>query len=167
MNVLNSLGSLAGDNLSRVDSGQGQISERTIKLGENIIVIDNIGSMRVFDVKKSFGTAIIGGISTLLGVVILSSGSLAGLFFILIGIALIAWNLTKKGEIYLSIGTCDGRSSIIVSKDRKFLSEIREFIQKKIDTQSTNSAIININNSTLEGTIAVGPDARAYSSEEL
>ena len=167
MNVLNSLGSLAGDNLSRVDSGQGQISERTIKLGENIIVIDNIGSMRVFDVKKSFGAAIIGGIFALLGIVILSSGSPTGLLFILIGIALIAWNLTRKGEIYLSIGTCDGRSAIIVSKDRNFLSEIREFIQKKIDTQSKKSAIININNSTLEGTIAVGPEASAHSVGEL
>jgi hypothetical protein len=168
MNPTDILRALRQDQESRISQGTGKINSRTIDIGDTAIAIDNIGSLRVIHTTKSPVTLIIGGIilAVALYALFFASGGVAVIVFAVIGGALIFWNLNQKVDVYLSIGTSDGRSTTIVSKDIAFLNEIRNFIRKKIDTKNTETATINISNSELIGNIAVGSSAEAISVKD-
>ncbi len=156
-------GLFAGDTVNRLDSGVGQILRKTIQLGESVIAVGNIGSLRIMDGENNHGITVVGGFIVLVGIGLLALSKILGAIIIVSGIGLIIWNLSQDIDIYLLIGTCDGRTAIIVSKDKTFLGDVRDFIRDKINTGSDSGAIINISNSRLEGTIAIGDRASAKS----
>jgi hypothetical protein len=77
------------------------------------------------------------------------------------GAAIVAWNVLRKVDVSPSLGTCDGKSTFIVSKNKQFLHDVRDFLREKIDTKSRTGATINITNSTLEGNFAMAEGATA------
>lgn len=152
----------SGGDTERLDSGKGQVFERTLLIGQTVIVLENIGTMRIIDGKKNHLLAVFGAVVTLLGLALFGDSKLLALLLIIAGVALIAQNLGQKIDMFLELATSDGKSTIIISKDRKFLQDVRSFLQQKIDTRSTNGATINISNSTLDGVFAMGDGARAH-----
>ncbi|MBB5368017.1 MULTISPECIES: DUF6232 family protein [unclassified Janthinobacterium] len=156
MNISNFLGISENDASRRVDSGVAEVYERTIEIAGDIIALENIGTIRMIDGKKNHTLTVIGIAISIIGFFALFSSFLFGLLVLAAGIGLTLWSLSQKIEIYLSLGTCDGRSTVIISKNRQFLKNIRDFLRKKIDTKNQSSATINISNSTLEGAFAIG-----------
>lgn len=163
MNALNSLGLSGSDAVDRVDSGSGRIGQKTIELGATVIAVSSIGSIRVVDGKRNHLLTIVGSVIALVGLGSFSASAFFALILLLLGIGLAAWNWFRAVEQYLSIGTCDGRTTTIVSTNRVFLDSVRTFIRDKIDSNSLSTAVINISNSKLEGTIAIGENAKATS----
>ncbi|CDG81308.1 DUF6232 family protein [Janthinobacterium agaricidamnosum] len=156
MSISNLLGISENDESRRVDSGVAEVYERTIEIAGDIIALENIGTIRMIDGKKNHTATVVGIVIAIIGLGALSSSVFFGLLMLIAGIGLTLWNLSQKIAIYLSLGTCDGRSTVIISKNRQFLKDIRDFLRKKIDTKTQNGATINISNSTLEGNFAVG-----------
>lgn len=164
MTIFSTLG-LTESNSTKVSHGRGHIYQRTVELGDDILAIDNIGSMRTIDERKNHALTVVGILIALPGLPYLFGPSkMMGFIIVLLGGGLAAWNILRKMETYLSIGTCDGKSTVIVSKNRAFLVEVSHFIRKKIDTESLDGATINIENSVLEGTFAIGSGGSARSS---
>ncbi len=151
----------SGETVDRVDSGSGQIREHTIEIGNTVIAVNNIGTMTLFGGKRGHGLLVVGVVVAFIGLNVRQLSTVLGLCLVLAGAALIAWNFLRPVDVFLSIGSSDGRRTHIVSKDRRFLSEIRDFIRKKIDTRSAQTASINITAGTISGGIAVGDKARA------
>jgi hypothetical protein len=166
MTLLSRLGIAEDKQAKRIEYGEGIIYSRTIQLADDVIAIDNIGSIMIIDKKRDHNITIIASVLTLLGILILVLKMASGSLLLIGGIGLGIWNLTRKMETYLSIGTADGRSTIIVSKDREFLKKISNFLREKIDSKSTASATINITNSTLDGTISIGNHPTAITSNK-
>jgi hypothetical protein len=150
------LGLSSSDDHDRIDSGTGTVHEHTIEIGDNVIAIHSIGSMRIIDGGKNTGPTILGAGIALFGLAIFFSVKAIGLLLLFLGLALAAWNVLRKVDVYLSIGTCDGRSTFIVSKERKFLLDIRTFLRVKIDTKSEARAVFNISGNTFQGSTAIG-----------
>jgi len=161
MSISASLGFSNDSDSERLDSGQGVVYERTIAIGEGIIAVENIGTMRLVSGVKSPIPTIIGVVIGVFGLVTMVSATGAGCVLLLAGAAIAAWNILRKVDISLSLGTCDGKSTVIVSKNKQFLHDVRDFLRKKIDTKSSMGATINITNSTLEGNFAMGEGATA------
>jgi len=84
-----------------------------------------------------------------------------GFLILACAIGLIIWHFNQKPDIYLSIGSSDGRRTNIVSKDKDFLLRIRDFLRQKIDEKNGETATINISAKTITGGIAVGSGAQA------
>lgn len=162
MSIATTLGFSNDSDSERLDSGEGIVYERTIAIGQSIIALENIGSMRVIDGVKNPVPTIIGIVIAVLGLGMMVSTS-TGLGFVMLaaGAAMAAWNIMRKVDIALSLGTCDGKSTFIVSKNKQFLHDVRDFLRKKIDTKSHKGATINITNSTLEGNFAMAEGATA------
>jgi Family of unknown function (DUF6232) len=158
---LNSLGLSGSDSVNRVDGGTGRIGQRTIELGASVIAVSSIGTIRVVDGKRGHLLTVVGALIALVGLGSFGVSKFFASIVLLIGIGLAAWNLLRAVEQYLSIGTCDGRITTIVSTDRAFLDSVRTFIRDKIESGSLSSAVVNISNSKLEGTIAIGENAKA------
>ncbi len=144
MNPANILKTLGSDQESRIADGEGKIHSRTIEIGDTSIAIENIGSLRLIHGSKPPIGFIFGGIALAIALISISFSYVAAVVFCFIGGALIYWNITQKVDIYLSIGTSDGRSTIIISKDISFLNDIRNFIREKIDTKNTTTATIKV-----------------------
>ena len=161
MTILSFLGLASGDELKRLDSGEGTIYERTIEIGGDIIAVENIGTIRVIDGRKNPAATLFGIGIAVIGFVLCFSSRGLGILILILGAGLAAWNILRKVEICLSFGTCDGRSTAIVSKNRQFLHNVRDFLRQKIDTKSGKGATINITDSKLEGVFAIGTSASA------
>lgn len=163
MNILNNFGLSFSDDTKRLDSGQAKVYGRTIGINEDVIAIENIGTVRIIDGTKSPAATIWGIIIAVIGLTLLSSSLGFGFLVMILGIALAVWNIMREIEVYLSMNTCDGKSTIIVSKNKQFLKEVRDFLREKIETKNQIGATINISNSKLEGTFAIGDGATAES----
>jgi hypothetical protein len=155
------MGSLGLTTAAHEEAGQGVIYERTIELGASVISIENIGSIRILDTKRGHVLTIFGGFLVLMGVSLFSFLKFAGLIVFLIGLGIIVWNLRRKLEVYLSIGTSDGQTTTIVSKEREFLQNLRDFLRRKIDTGSKEVARFDITNCRFFGPAAIGTDPAA------
>lgn len=116
----------------RITGGTGYVRRRTLEFGSTVIAVANIGSIRFSAGEKNWGLAFVGAVLALIGLFQLDTGIIAWMF-LLIGIGLIIANVMIKAELSLSIGTCDGRVTEIVSTDREFLIKVLDFIQRKID----------------------------------
>lgn len=121
---------------SRVTQGVGSIRQRTIELGNTVVAVNNIGSIRIVQAKRSWLFLIVGGLCVIAGLQLMQSNSTIGLLLLAVGGVLIFLNLTQKVEAWLSIGTCDGHRSLIVSKDLHFLGQLLDFIRTKVDTNN-------------------------------
>lgn len=161
MSVFSKLGLAPADEVNRIDSGEGKVRERTVELGGDVIALENIGTMRLVDGKKDHSGLKLGAALLVLALIVFSGSAAGAVVLAAIGALFIFASLNNKVEVYLLIGSCDGRTTIIVSKDRQFLVDVRNFLRRKIDTRSAESATINISNSQLSGTIAIGPSASA------
>lgn len=139
----------AGNSLvQRITEGVGILRERTIEIGARVIWIDNIGSIVILRGRANYALAILGGLLALVGLTQLQDQNNAGVALVLIvaGIALIAFNLSQPVNNGLSIGTTDGRSTLIVSDNERFLTDTLDLLREKIDTGSI----------TLQGTFDIG-----------
>jgi hypothetical protein len=136
---------------TRVDSGVAYVHERTVEFGETIITVQNIGSMMMFDGRRNHGPAFLGGAIVLLGIAALGAAKVLGLLLLLVGFGLIVWSFVRPVDVFLSIGTGDGRFTNIVSTNRTFLQEIRLFLRTKLDTNNTAiQGVINIGSATIQ-----------------
>jgi hypothetical protein len=123
------------DTSNRLTTGLGSIRERTIAVGDTVIAVNNIGSVVILKGAKSYLMAIIGGLLVLAGLVTLSGNDkMMSILMALGGGVLIAINLGQKPDNGLSIGTCDGRVTVLVSTDENFLGDMLDFIRRKVDT---------------------------------
>jgi hypothetical protein len=166
MNLLNLFDLVSERGSDEVRSGQAKVYAHTAEIGDTVISIFNIGSIRLIELKKKENITWVGLVIAIAGILTsfyLSAG--LGVIMIIVGVSFAIWNYRRKLEIYLSIGTSDGRSTVIVSKDRSFLVEVRKFFLEKIDTRNENTAVINISNSRLEGVIAIGANSNAERKE--
>jgi hypothetical protein len=161
MSIATTLGFSDDSTSERLDSGQGIVYERTIAIGQSIIALENIGSMRVIDGVRNPMPTIIGIGIAVLGLGAMTSSKGLGFLMLVAGAAIAAWNVLRKVDVSLSLGTCDGKSTFIVSKNKQFLHDVRDFLREKIDTKSRTGATINITNSTLEGNFALAEGATA------
>ncbi|WP_440217071.1 DUF6232 family protein [Chromobacterium piscinae] len=161
MSVIDALNLKNSDNYNRLDSGSGKIGQRTIELGNSVIAVNSIGTMRVIEGSKNHGLTILGVMILFVGLMSWGASHMLAFLFFIVGGVVLYLGINQKVELCLSIGTCDGRSTAIVSKNRDFLIGLKSFIQNKIDTGSLSVANINISNSTLEGNIAIGEGASA------
>lgn len=150
-----------GDNVDRVDSGTGIVRERTVEFGNTVVALHNVGSMILIDQKRTYAGVIIGGLLVLFGISLLSDLSSVAIILLIAGGLIIFFWFTRPLESYLSIGTADGKSTHLVSTDRSFLVNVREFLREKIDSDSLKTATININAGTITGGVAVGDNAQA------
>lgn len=125
---------------ARVVDGVGYVRSRTIEFGATVIVAANIGSIRFYEGDRNLVWATIGVALILVGLVQLSSSSSA-LILVIIGALMILANFLAKPELMLSIGTCDGRYTDIISTDREFLMNALEFLQRKIDEEGVTGVI--------------------------
>lgn len=134
-------------------SGAGEVRERTIVIGPNVIVIENIGSIQILEGRRSWLLFIVGLLLLIAGVYMGSTGSSYGslsgtaLAAAAIGIVLILINLSQKIERGLSIGTCDGRATLIVSTDEVFLQRLLDRLTRKINTRDPTN-VFNFNSVT-------------------
>lgn len=167
MSVSKHLGLSSGDT-ERLDSGEAEVYARTLLIGHTVIVLANIGTMRIVDGKKNYLLTIVGLVLMLIGLGAIGISAMLVILFLALGSGLIFFNVREKIDMYLELATNDGRTTIIISKERNFLEEIRSFLQRKIDTGSPVGATINISNSTLKGVFAMGDGANArHGSEEM
>lgn len=160
---MNIPGLSALDNVDRIASGAGYIHEHTMEIGDTVIAIPNIGSITVINGEKNPLPLVAGVVIALVGLGLFALNKLLGLIFLAGGVALVVWGLRRAPDVFLAIGTSDGRRTHIVSKDRKFLLEVRKFLRDKIDRKDAQTGAININNGTISvsGGIAVGDNAQA------
>jgi hypothetical protein len=160
-----SIPGFGGDGVSRVDQGEGEVRQRTIEIGDTVISLYNIGTMSLIDGRRSHGPAIVGAVVTIFGLGVVTSQVIVGLLLTGAGVALIVYSVTRKVDVFLSIGTSDGGQTHIVSKNRKFLESIRSFIRQKLDSPDEPLvASFNITSNHFEssgGGIAIGANANA------
>lgn len=148
--------------VDRVESGSGSVRKRTMEIGSTVLAIDNIGTLNISSGGKSYLPVIIGAAVVVTGISMFETGSqMLGGALVVAGLALVVWGFLRPRDTFLSIGTCDGRQTHIVSKDKKFLSDVRNLLERKIDSKSLETATININARTISGGIAVGDGAMA------
>ncbi|MDZ4760781.1 MAG: DUF6232 family protein [Alphaproteobacteria bacterium] len=114
----------AGDAPNRLTSGLGAIRERTIAIGDTVIAVNNVGSVAIHRGRQGYAMAVVGGLIVLVALVTLQSDAGVALILGAIGGVLIAINLNQKLDNGLSIGTCDGRITMIVSTDNDFLGDL-------------------------------------------
>lgn len=139
------------EGVTRIAAGVGYLRERTIELGATIIALENIATMLIVARPRSYMRAIIGGLIAVGSFFTLQFGWLFPVILGVVGLGLIVWNLIDREDVYLLIGTSDGRRTNIVSKNMDFLLATRDFIRQKLDTQNlTMVAAINITQSRLE-----------------
>jgi hypothetical protein len=152
MGIGNIAGILSGAEGERIEATNGQIRERTIEFGDTVIAIGSIGSMTMIDGTRNHRPTVVGVAVFVLGGMALGSQAFhaLGLPLVIAGLIVIGWSLTRKINRYLSIGTCDGRRTHLVSTDRNALLGTRNFIRKKIDEDSAAGATI------INGGIAIG-----------
>jgi hypothetical protein len=150
--------------VGRVDTtwiagGAGYVRERTVEMGPTIIAVDNIATMNVVDPGRSFAAAVIGAFMILLGAWIVTMPQpFFAIPFVVLGVALIVWNIFNHSRAYLAIGTSDGRRTHIVSKNREFLVKVRDMLREKIDTKNAAmTGTINITAARLEAPAAATP----------
>lgn len=126
-------------------TGEGHLGARTVEFAGTILSVSNIGSMTLIVRRKTWWLAFIGACVALTGLDWLFGGYWSGLLALLVGGILIAVDYGLKAPTYLSIGTCDGRFTNIVSKNRETLEKIQEFLHAKMDLPNTFSANFNTN----------------------
>lgn len=145
----------------RIDSGLGLVHERTVEFGDTIIVLHNVGTMALISEQRNPAPVLMGVVIGVFGLMAWTFSTLW--LIILLGVAamLIYWGLNRKLDVFLLIGTADGRSLRLVSKDRKFLADVRTFLRRKIDENSLQTATINITARDISGGVAVGASAQA------
>jgi hypothetical protein len=155
-------------NVSRVDSGEGHVRERTFDIGETVVNVMNIGSMILIEGIRNPLPAVIGALVAVWGLIELRTSSVTGLVEIAIGGGFAWWWwFVRKVDVFLSIGTSDGRRTNIVSKDKKFLEQVRNVLRQKIDTPdvtvigTVNLGNHSINVSTGGGGVSFGADSIA------
>jgi hypothetical protein len=131
-------------------SGAGQVHQRTITIAETLIVIDSIASIQILEVRPGWLLAALGlvtagggvGVMTLLNTTYDSLGSsgsptqVVGIILVGVGLAMIVGNWLLPVRRSLGIGTSDGRTSYVVSKDRAFLHRLFEVLASKINTRN-------------------------------
>lgn len=123
------------DTTHKLTSGLGQIRQRTIAVGDTVIAVNNIGSIVIMRGAKGWAMAIIGGLLVFAALLTLSgSDKTMPLLMGVIGVILIVINVAQQPDHGLSIGTCDGRITMIVSTDESFLGDMLDFIRRKVDT---------------------------------
>jgi hypothetical protein len=123
------------DATHKLTSGLGQIRQRTIAVGDTVIAVNNIGSIVIMRGAKGWAMAVVGGILVVAGMLTLGGSDKAmPMLMIAIGVILIVINLAQQPDHGLSIGTCDGRVTMIVSTDEGFLGDMLDFIRRKVDT---------------------------------
>jgi len=164
------------DGSTKHDSGVGRVRERTIVLGNTLIAIDNIGTIQILDVDRDWSLGRLGALIFLAGpaTMVLSRTFMrysgdnndgAASFLMIAGIVLIVITFLQPRRKGLSIGTCDGRVSSIISKDRVFLQRLLDFLTEKINSRNdglTASFDITHNNfHTGGGAVAIGDNAIA------
>jgi hypothetical protein len=132
--------------MHRITEGVGIVRERTIEIGARVIWVDNIGSLVILHGQRNYAMAIVGGLLLLAGLLIVSDNAGMGLLLVVAGGGLIAWNLSQPINNGLSIGTTDGRSTLIVSDNTQFLNAALDLIREKIESGSI----------TLQGTFDIG-----------
>lgn len=134
----NPLGGRMPENVTRVSSGVAHVREHTIEIGSTVLWIDNIGSIYLLEAKRSWLFMIAGILAALAGLQMLQSNFMLGAGLLAIGGGLIYLNLNQKLDSGISIGTVDGRRTLIISKDREFTNRALNFIRDKIDSGSTS-----------------------------
>jgi hypothetical protein len=123
------------DTTHKLKSGLGHIRQRTIAVGDTVIAVNNIGSIVIMRGAKSYAMSIVGAILILAALVMIGgSDKTMPLVMGFIGAILIVINLAQQPDHGLSIGTCDGRETMIVSTDESFLGDMLDFIRRKVDT---------------------------------
>jgi Family of unknown function (DUF6232) len=125
-----------GSDVKRITSGVGEIRERTIEIGDTVVAVNNIGAITLVRAQRSYLFLIIGGLLAIFGLMSLGDSFVVGAGALAIGAVLLYINLTQKVDKGLSIGTCDGRSTLIVSSNEQFLNDMLEFIRRKVDTEN-------------------------------
>jgi hypothetical protein len=126
----------SSEKVDRVDKGTASVREHSIEVGASVIAVRNIGTISIIDGSNSPWPLVAGAALCLLGLLLLfglNGMKLIAFVFILTAAGLIYWGFTRKPDIFLSIGTCDGKRTNIVSKNRFFLEKAREFLRDKID----------------------------------
>lgn len=141
----------SAENVSRVDHGEGHVKEKTFDIGDTVVNVMNIGSMILIDGIRNPIPAIIGIFVALWGLGELRTSLTYGLIVIVIGGGFAWWWwFVRKVDVFLSIGTSDGRRTNIVSKNKKFLEQIRDVLRQKIDTPEVAViGTVNLNNNTI------------------
>ena len=124
----------ASGSTNRMTGGVGAIRERTIAIGDTVLAVNNIGSIVILRGQPNYTLAIVGALMLLSALVIAGNSPGNALLLGVVGVALIVFNLMQKPDSGLSIGTCDGRSTLIVSNDEDFLGDLLDFIRRKVDT---------------------------------
>jgi len=153
----------SSDKSGRVDSGTAYVFERSIQIGDYVVILDNIGSMNVIVGRKQPHLLILSVFIFIFGIFLFNASQnsygqgngFAVFIMLLSGVIFAVW-LLKEPLSYLRIGACDGFYVMICSTDRKFLVKVREFLREKIDKNSKSSATININSRSITGGIAIG-----------
>ncbi|MBL8547999.1 MAG: hypothetical protein JNL81_16185 [Hyphomonadaceae bacterium] len=125
-----------GADVKRITSGVGEIRERTIEIGDTVVAVNNIGAITLVRNQRSYALLIVGGLLAIFGLIGLQDNFLTGVGALAVGAVLIWINLMQKVDKGLSIGTCDGRSTLIVSTNEQFLNDMLEFIRRKVDTEN-------------------------------
>lgn len=158
------IGSLAGGD-DRIEEGVGTVTERSIAIGSRVIWLDNIGSIRIVRGARSYLLLVLGLALIVAGATMLRDNPVVGLVVVLFGVGLVLINVRQKIENGLSIGTTDGRSTIIVSKNEQFLNALLDFLRLKINTRNAHlEGQFDIKNNVFKsegGGIVVGDKALA------
>lgn len=149
-----------------VEGGRGKVSARTIQFGDDVIVVPNIGSLFIVTGVKDVGKWIL---------LLLVSIPLAFLIIgFLTGAFAIYKLLTAKPDLFLSIGTSDGKRLNLKSKDRLFLERVLQNIRDKIDSDKPEliQGVINVDNRSVAlssdgGAIAIGDGSMATGRQSL
>jgi Family of unknown function (DUF6232) len=116
-------------------SSVGRIRARTISIGSHVIAIDNIGTIRVVRGQRSWwlfflGVLVIGGGAATTQ---LSDYGGVAIAVIALGVALAIGSLFQPIESAVLIGTTDGRTTFIVSRDATFLQRLQQTLVGRID----------------------------------
>jgi hypothetical protein len=175
MNPLQALSFLGGGAAAamgnRISTGVGIIRERTIDVGDTTIIVDNIGSVVFFEIKRNFALLLIGAVIAIGGLVMMEQDGVLGVIGLCVGVGLAIFNLMQKSRKGLSIGTCDNRITYIISQDEAFLSEVLTFLRRKIDTGNVSlTGKFDITNNHFEsggGGIAVGAGGVATGKDSV
>jgi len=149
------------DKVDRADSGTGVVHQRTVEFADTAIAVHNIATMTIIDGKRDPTLAVVGGALVLVGLGAFAISAGMGVLFLLMGGALIYWCLNRPLDVFLSIGTSDSRAFHLVSRDKRFLVEVRTFLRQKIDENNLQTATINISAGTITGGLAIGANAQA------
>lgn len=153
----------SSSSIDRVDSGTGYIHEHSLEVGLTVIVFRNIGTITIRDGRNNPAPLVIGIAVALMGLGLLGALKTLGILLLLSGSVLVAWALLRSPDNFLSIGTCDGRQTYIVSKDRPGLARLRDFLRDRIEKKVGGEATISISANRIEfsGGVAFGANAQA------